>query len=844
MQGYAMIPLVAFFLNVFLLLIFASAKKTEIIRTFMILQVLACVWTLGSFLMRIEFMGLTPIWYHFSLFGIWVGALWIDVLICRFAGVKLSTPEKVVFAIVAAMLLANVFTGMFLAPPEVVPLGDGDVRFVYSMTIGTYVMYGILALVFTFIGAHVLTCVRRRNLTKDQVTPLVIGFICTVLGNTLIMFPPLSGIPLDIVSSAIFSICIFVALYYRHLFPLTLAFSRRTYAFATAVSLLVFVSFLTPALESWAKTLPAPLCDSATTIVALAAVVWVVVVYRVVYRISENLFLREHNSRLSGIQDYHAEISRSLDIYQIADKFCAQVLKGLHGVRAVRMCAVNSEGDLIIVGSSSGFEIGKCAISANSVILQWLSDQKDPVFLSEFSRSTEYRGMWESEKQQLNALGCDCVAPLLDDGELLGVAFLTFANHEQKLSISDMEFLVNLLMLTASSARNSVLYARVMLDAQTDDLTGLLNRKYFLESVEQYAAANPSEVCSLVIVNVDDFKLYNQLYGEKEGDRALTRIAEIIKHSVPESYQTARYGGKEFAIFMPGKDPRTAMRLAENLHKQIYDLNKTPTYELGALKIITTSIGICSIPFGASNAKQLLENTDMAVFQVKQHGKNGIKTFSVSKMHSGDEPEPINKHEAYSSYESTIFALAAAIDAKDHYTFTHSNHVAYYAQKLAQAYGLDSDTVEMIREAGLLHDIGKIGIPENILNKNGRLTTDEFEIMKRHPENAVSIIRHLPSLDYVIPAVIGHHERWDGRGYPRQLKGEDIPLAARILCVADCFDAITTKRCYQDPRSVDAALDILMEGKGTQFDPSLAELFVQEVKADRIKVQTGPAVTE
>ena len=191
----------------------------------------------------------------------------------------------------------------------------------------------------------------------------------------------------------------------------------------------------------------------------------------------------------------------------------------------------------------------------------------------------------------------------------------------------------------------------------------------------------------------------------------------------------------------------------------------------------------------------------------------------------------------YEEYASTIYALTAAIDAKDHYTFNHSQNVCYYSQELARAYGMDDDCVEIIKEAALLHDIGKIGIPEQILKKPGRLTDDEYSIMKSHVEQSISIIRHLPSLDYVIPAVVGHHERYDGRGYPRGLKGEEIPLLARMLCIADSFDAMISKRSYKEAYTLDYAVDQLVTGSGTQFDPVLAELFVKMLKEGTIEIK-------
>ena len=150
---------------------------------------------------------------------------------------------------------------------------------------------------------------------------------------------------------------------------------------------------------------------------------------------------------------------------------------------------------------------------------------------------------------------------------------------------------------------------------------------------------------------------------------------------------------------------------------------------------------------------------------------------------------------------------------------------------------MNQEFVDIVREAGLLHDIGKIGIREDILNKPGKLDDEEYAIMKTHVENSVGIIRHLPSLDYVIPAVLSHHERYDGRGYPRGLAGENIPLMGRMLCVADSFDAMVSKRSYKNAMSIDKALEIIERERGRQFDPVLADLFVKLVRTNEIEVK-------
>jgi len=227
----------------------------------------------------------------------------------------------------------------------------------------------------------------------------------------------------------------------------------------------------------------------------------------------------------------------------------------------------------------------------------------------------------------------------------------------------------------------------------------------------------------------------------------------------------------------------------------------------------------------------------MAVYNAKRSGKNKILVYSMDKSDIPTEDGSSKiKAGKYSEYASTIYALTAAIDAKDHYTFSHSQKVAEYSTALAKAIGLNEDHIQIIYEAALLHDIGKISVPEHILSKPGRLTPEEYKIMQTHVENSISIIRHLPSLDYVIPAAVAHHERWDGKGYPRGIKGEDIPIAARCLAIADAFDAMTAERPYKKALPVEFAINEIENQAGLQFDPHLTDIYIDLVKKGIINV--------
>jgi HD-GYP domain-containing protein (c-di-GMP phosphodiesterase class II) len=176
-------------------------------------------------------------------------------------------------------------------------------------------------------------------------------------------------------------------------------------------------------------------------------------------------------------------------------------------------------------------------------------------------------------------------------------------------------------------------------------------------------------------------------------------------------------------------------------------------------------------------------------------------------------------------FMGSLQALTAAIDAKDPYTGGHSERVAFLSWSLARALGLGEDTADRIRVAGLVHDIGKIGVPEAILCKAGRLTDEEFEAIKRHPEIGHRILRDIDPFQDVLPGVLHHHERWDGRGYPHKLAGDKIPMIARIIGLADTFDAMSSTRSYRPALPRDHVLRELERGAGSQFDPRIVEAF-------------------
>ncbi|MFW6102657.1 MAG: diguanylate cyclase, partial [Chloroflexota bacterium] len=360
--------------------------------------------------------------------------------------------------------------------------------------------------------------------------------------------------------------------------------------------------------------------------------------------------------------------------------------------------------------------------------------------------------------------------------------------------------------------------------SRIDELTGLFNRRHFEERLKEEIARHSrhDSVFSLLMIDLDAFKAYNDMYGHPSGDTLLRFVASLVSASLRESDQGFRYGGDEFAVLLPHTGAEEAFVVAERVRARV-------AREMEAKRSgVTLSIGLASYPSDGVMPGELVATADTALYYAKNTGGN--RTYISSKIFSETEPvsEPGNNHRG--SGLSAVYALAAAVDAKDHYTYGHSRKVNTYAVVLAEAVGLPSDEVSRISTSALLHDIGKIGIPDRILNKRGELDDEEWEAIKSHPRLGANIVGNVPDLAPCVGAILYHHERWDGTGYPEGLRAKSIPIGARILSIADAFAAMASVRPYRDALPDEIALLRLKEAAGTQFDPDLVRVFAEEVE--------------
>lgn len=377
-------------------------------------------------------------------------------------------------------------------------------------------------------------------------------------------------------------------------------------------------------------------------------------------------------------------------------------------------------------------------------------------------------------------------------------------------------------------------YSEAREQAITDGLTTLHSHRYFqvrlAEELER--AARCDHTVSLLFCDIDLFRTANDLNGHQFGDVVLQQMGKLIRENVRSMDVTARYGGEEFAIILPEISESQAYQAAERLRRAVasHQFGQKPPSET----TLTVSIGMASYPTDATTREDLVRKADQAMGLAKQLGRNQVRLY---RELASLEPFPDESSSGKvslegrrimeSAYLETIHSLAAAVDARDPNTSRHSENVARLATAVARALDLGEQEVRNIGVAGLLHDVGKIGVPDSILSKPGPLTEEEWEKVKLHPALGESIIHHASSLREIVPLVLHHQERFDGKGYPSRLTGEDIPLGARILAVADAYEAMSSNRPYRPAMSRDEIVAELQRSAGTHFDPKLVDVFLR-----------------
>ena len=391
--------------------------------------------------------------------------------------------------------------------------------------------------------------------------------------------------------------------------------------------------------------------------------------------------------------------------------------------------------------------------------------------------------------------------------------------------------LVAAILIRSMRARGEMLIARLYDAARTDPLTKLANRRGLREllDLELERARRGRTQASVLVGDIDGFKEFNDRLGSHAGDVALQRIALALDRGRRKFDGLARVGGEQFALVLPGTDESDACDIAESLRRGLGE-------EFASEKVpITISFGAATYPHHGETPGSLLHSADEALHAAKVNGRNRTVLYSAdlgsSPRQDGESRDAVGER-----FVAVVLDLAEAVDLRFSGSARHSETVGRYTELIARELGFSEEQTQRVRLAGMLHDVGKVGVPDAVLNKPGSLTDEEFVLIKAHPALGAQILEH-PTLADIREWVGAHHERPDGRGYPVGLAGESIPVEAQILAVADAYEAMTSDRAYRASIGREAAAAELERCSGTQFEPAVVEALInvlagQEQRAD------------
>lgn len=545
--------------------------------------------------------------------------------------------------------------------------------------------------------------------------------------------------------------------------------------------------------------------------------------------------IKERAEKLQMLNELSRTIASSTFLYTVAKQvlnYCLTVTKADKGYMFLGP-ELEFKGGVTSTGEE--LESAKAGKSVSRTIIRKVLLSGKSLVVSDTADEKELAS--SASIVNLNIQSAMCV-PMIVNNQVIGVVYVSSDQINKQFDVKHLNILESIISQASLAVENAQLlenqrkyisdlekamkmYQRAQEKANTDTLTGLCNHGYFMDQLnrEFIMSKRYGNVFSVIFIDIDLFKEINDTYGHQAGDKVLKEVSVVIRSECRETDLGARYGGDEMAIILANTDADRAFIISERLRANINKLEIPNNHEK---KNVQASIGVAAILESDSSTKELLERVDQALYTAKENGRNRVCRWGDMKEVSIEQIRKKIKQDS-DDVSDIVSILGAVSSLKDKTTSWHSMEMGDLAVEIGKEYNLSREQINEIKMAAVLHDIGKVGVPDSILKKEGPLNQEEWKIMRSHTKYGRDIVKRSNNLKKVSQAIYYHHERWDGKGYPEGLKGEQIPLTARLVAILDAFEAMVCDRPYRKALSFEEALQELERNAGTQFDPKLVK---------------------
>ncbi|MFA5316551.1 MAG: diguanylate cyclase [Dehalococcoidales bacterium] len=820
MNSYSIVQFATLTVYLVLLIVVLRHAQTNLKRTFTLFLVASLGWSLFSFLAHSNFSSpQAHLWIKFvPFFSSWTVIAQIH-FIANFSRKYTRFIPAVGYTY---LFFITIMIALGYIPKSVQDLGNTTIYnnygpWLYVMTFVSAVLLGIS--VFFLIKSYRAS---RSSQYRNRIIYLATGIGLLTFFGILYEIVPQQKFALDHIGHLGNALAITYAVLRHQLLDARIVIKKGLVYSGITISITAVYLTILFLLQQF-------LHDSSTSINILVILVVTVLMAWLFNRLRETmqkiidrLFYGMRYDYRQMVLSFSQRMSNVLDLGELAETMLRPVAKA---VRASQASLLLSDGEYFSSQFASrqvdGEPVTQVSFRKDSPIVTWLTQEGRALTREIIDVKPEFKGLWKLDRETLDAAQIELLCPMVKKGNLIGIVVLSKKEKHGIYSTDDIDMITTLANEAVVVIENAQLYTQARERANTDELTGLFNHRYFHERVDEEIerCSRFGHTFSLIFLDLDLLKGYNDIYGHLAGDNIIKVVAQDIKRNARSVDIACRYGGDEFAIILPQTSIGNAFTVAERMRMQMEIATSLSTASL------TCSAGIASWPTDGVTREEIIKSADAALYYAKQAGRNQICLASEVVLSEVLRMETQSQSKA--TVLSTIYALAATVDAKDHYTYGHSKKVSQYATDIAEALGYPQGKVDTIRAASLLHDIGKIGITDRLLEKTGPLNKEDWKLIQAHPKLGADIIKHVDGLKDCLPAVQYHHEHYDGSGYPIGLKGDDIPLDARILAVADAYDAMTSERPYRHSKyTQEQAIEELARCSGTQFDPKIIRVFV------------------